>query len=277
MGFSGQTDRIDSASHLDSMGESGRLDSQVGAALREELREGKITSFSKEEAKALLLGLLVAADADGIDMGREILKKHAYDEVMIAQIIGWSADLSDYTSAKKLALVDLSLSWLRRMSRAEATEFVAASQAMIEADGEVNLFEFMLQNVIRRHVEIGLGLKPVPRIKYRKLLDLRKEVGTLLGAFGELTGERVSLDSASVEYREHTGQELVIGSVGLVNVADALVEMDCATPLVKQQILRMCALVATDDGEVEESEIELLRATAEAIGAPIPPMVRVIS
>jgi len=275
MGFSGQMDQIDSAPHPDTIGESGRL--VVGAALREELRRGKITSFSKEEAKALLLGLLVAADSDGMEIGREILTEHDCDELMAAQIIGWSIDLKEYTSAKKLALIDLSLSWLRRMSRAEAAEFVALSQLMIEADGEINLFEFMLQKVIRRHVEIGLSLKPVPRIKYRKLLDLGKEVGTLLGAFGELAGGRNSVAKASAEYREHTGRELVIGSAGLADVGDALVEMDCATPLVKQQILRMCALVATDDGKVENLEIELLRATAEAIGAPIPPMARMAS
>ena len=56
----------------------------------------------------------------------------------------------------------------------------------------------------------------------------------------------------------------------------ALAEMDAATPLVKQQILRLCALVVTDDGRVGERELELLRATAEAIGAPVPPLVRAV-
>jgi hypothetical protein len=32
--------------------------------------------------------------------------------------------------------------------------------------------------------------------------------------------------------------------------------------------------VVTDDGNVADQEMELLRATAEAIGAPIPPLVR---
>jgi uncharacterized tellurite resistance protein B-like protein len=62
-------------------------------------------------------------------------------------------------------------------------------------------------------------------------------------------------------------------NAGLADVANSLVEMDAATPLVKQQILRMCALVVKADGKVEDAELELLRATAEAIGAPIPPMI----
>lgn len=277
MGFSGKVERIDTVSHLDAIGESGGLDSHVGAALREELRQGRITFFSKEEAKSLLLGLLVAADSDGMEIGRQALSNHGYDDSTIGQIIGWSAELADFTSAKKLALVDLSLAWLRKMNRSEAAEFVAVSQALIEADGEVNLFEFMLQKVIRRHVEIGLGLKPVPRIKYRNLVDLGQEVGSLLGAAAGLASKPVSVVKAAAEYRGYTGQELVIGPTGLADVARALLEMDSATPLVKQQILRMCALVASDDGEIHDSEIELLRATAEAIGAPIPPMARMAS
>ena len=182
MGFSGSLEQVDSTDRLDSLGESARLDTHVGAAIREELRAGKVTSFSKQEAKSLLLGLLIAADADGREMGKKILANHGSDEEAITRAIAWSMDLESYTSAKKLALVDLSLSWLRKMSRSEATAFVAASKALIEADGEVNLFEFMLQKVIERHVEIGLGLKPVPAMRYRDLRSLETEVAQVAGS-----------------------------------------------------------------------------------------------
>jgi len=56
----------------------------------------------------------------------------------------------------------------------------------------------------------------------------------------------------------------------LGRVANALIEMDAATPLVKQQILQLCALVATYDKRIDDNESVMLRATAEAIGAPIP-------
>lgn len=274
MGFSGSLESEGSAARLDGLGDSGRLDSQVGAKLREELRAGKVTAFSKVEAKALLLGLLVAADEDGRITAERILHSLGYGAEAITQAVGWSVDLEEYTTAKKLALVDLSLSWLRRMGQAEAEEFVAASRALIEADGEVNLFEFMLQKVIERHVCIGLGLKPVPEMKYRRLADLEDHMAKLLGAFGSLAGGEAALAKAASEYQEHTGRGIAIAQGSLDEVAAALVEMDAATPLVKQQILRLCALVAADDGVIEDSELELLRATAEAIGAPVPPLVR---
>lgn len=274
MGFSGTLEQVGSGDRLDSLGESGRLDSDVGAMIREELRAGKVTSFSKDEAKALLLGLLVAADADGRRKAEALLAAHGAGAEVILQVMGWSRDLGGYTSSKKLALVDLSLSWLRKMSRAEAQDFVKASQALIEADGEVNLFEFMLQKVIERHVCIGLGLKQVPAMRYRSIVDLETEVAQLIGMFGLLAGGGASTEAAAAEYREHTGRALPPVSAGLHGVSLALAAMDAATPLVKQQILRMCALVATEDGRIADRELELFRATAEAIGAPIPPMVR---
>ncbi len=274
MGFSGSLEQTASQGSVDSLGESVRLDSHVGAAIREDLRAGKVTAFSKQEAKALLLGLLVAADHDWRETAKRILEENGLDAETVAQVIAWSVELEGYGSSKKLALVDLSLSWLRKMSQPEARDFVKASQALIEADGEVNLFEFMLQKVIERHVMIGLGLKPVPGMRHRKIEDLERELADLLGVFAALAGGGTAIEKAAAEYREHTGRDLPRSAAGLAEVSGALVEMDAATPMVKQRILRLCGLVVTDDGRVVDQEMELLRATAEAIGAPIPPLVR---
>ncbi len=276
MGFSGTLEQTASQSSVDSLGESVRLDSHVGAVIREDLRAGKVTAFSKQEAKTLLLGLMVAADRDGRGTAKRILEENGLDAETVAQVIAWSMDLEAYDSSKKLALVDLSLSWLRKMSQSEAQDFVKTSQALIEADGQVNLFEFLLQKVIERHVMIGLGLKPVPGMRHRRIDDLERELADLLGVFAALAGGGTAIEMAAAEYREHTGRELPRSTAGLAEVSDALAEMDAATPLVKQQILRLCGLVVTDDRFVAEQEMELLRATAEAIGAPIPPLVRAV-
>jgi Zn-dependent protease with chaperone function len=277
MGFSGTLEQTASRGSVDSLGESVRLDSHVGAVIRDDLRAGKVTSFSKQEAKTLLFGLMVASDRDGRGTAKRILEENGLDAETVAQVIAWSVDLEGYDSSKKLALVDLSLSWLRKMSQSEAQDFVKTSQALIEADGQVNLFEFLLQKVIERHVMIGLGLKPVPGMRHRRIQDLERELADLLGVFAALAGGGTAIEMAAAEYREHTGRELPRSTAGLAEVSDALVEMDAATPLVKQQILRLCGLVVTDDRFVVDQEMELLRATAEAIGAPIPPLVRAVA
>jgi Zn-dependent protease with chaperone function len=276
-GFSGTLERSPRRGSIDSLGESGRLDRHVGAAILEDVRAGNVASFSKQEAKALLLGLLVAADDGQRQTASRILEESGLDEEVVAQVIARSVELEGYDFSRKLALVDLSLAWLRKMGRSEAREFVDASQALIAADGEVSLFEFMLQKVIERHVLIGLGLKQVPVMRFRKLEDLERELADLLSVFAALAGGGAVIDKAAAEYREHTGMDLPRHAAGLQEVSAALLEMDAATPLVKQRILRLCGLIVTDDGHVADQEMELLRATAEAIGAPIPPLVMAVA
>lgn len=234
-------------------------------------------ALSKDHAKSLLLGLLVAPNESGFQIAKDVLSSRGYDVSQISQVTGWSEKMVSKSSVEKLTMVDLSLAWLRRMSADEAREFVATTQLLIEADGQIDMFEFMLQQVIRRHVEIGLGLVSVPAMKFRKLADIEVEMMNVLSAFGKVSGGEGVLEKAFQEYREHTGQEPYQTEVGLNQVAEALGRMNASTPLVKQQILRLCTLVVIADGKVNDAETELLRATAEAIGAPIPALVRMVA
>ena len=59
----------------------------------------------------------------------------------------------------------------------------------------------------------------------------------------------------------------------LDEIDSALNRFDQATPLLKKQLLYACARTVMADDEVKSDEAELLRAIADAIGAPIPPFV----
>lgn len=276
MGFAGQVEQIAASDRPEIFGNDTRMDSHVGESILSGLvfeQDGQ--EFSKEHAKSLLLGLLVAANQEGFQLAGNILRARGFDDLNIGSVMGWSEKMAQKSSIEKLAMVDLSLVWLRRMDAQEARDFINLTQELIEADGQVEMFEFMLQQVIRRHVEIGTGMVPVPPIKFRKLAEIEAEMMNLLSAFGRVSGGEGVLGKAFQEYREHTGREPYQTEVDLGHVAEALAKMDASTPLVKQQVLRLCSLVVMDDGKVDDLEMELLRATAEAMGAPIPPMVRI--
>jgi Zn-dependent protease with chaperone function len=263
---------VNASAILDSLGESARINPQIGATLRRELLEANIGFRSKEDAKVLLYGLLLAQDGAGHEKALALLDQHTDPETTFTAN-DWHHQLANRSAAEKLALVDLSLPWLRRMSHNEARAFLKLNRSLIEADGEIRLSEFMLERVLERHVAIGLGLRPVARIQYRSLNDLHRETAILLGAIAGQSGDPAALDAAANEYRQHTGTELeYIEPVActLSLVADALTKFDQSTPMVKSRILRLCGLVAMSDGVMKEGEIELLRAASEAMGAPIP-------
>lgn len=224
---------------------------------------------SGDDAKSLLLGLLIPTAAEAQAQG--LLAGRGIDAQVIHSTLQWSRSFETATNAQKLSLIDRSLPWLRKMSHPEARELIATCQALVDADSQVNLFEFMMQQVIRRQIEIGLGLVPVPMIRHHKLVHLECEMGELLSLFGALANDPQALAKATQSYIETTGRRIIPATEpNLSRVATALVEMDAATPLVKQQILQLCALVATYDKRIDDNECVMLRATADAIGAPIP-------
>jgi len=259
---------------LDSLAESRRLDPQVGSAIRGNLQSANLGFRSKDEAKTLLHGLLLAQDGDGHDRALTILTEAAGQETAAAAS-DWHRQLAGRRAVEKLALVDLSLPWLRRMSHDEARAFLHLNRALIEADGEVVLFEFMLERVLERHVAVGLGLRPVARMQFRSLGELHRETAILLGAFAGQSGDSAALDAAATEFTQHTGAKLdrlKSSDCTLDQVAAALTRFEMSTPLVKARLLRLCGLAVMSDGVLKDGEVELLRAAADAIGAPVPPL-----
>lgn len=259
---------------LDSLADSDRLDPRVGSIIRRQLQRANVGFHSKDDAKALLYGLLLAEYGAGHDRALAILIETTCQETADAAN-EWHRQLTSRSAAEKLALIDISLPWLRRMGRDEASAFLQLNRALIEADGEVCLFEFMLERVLERHVAVGLALRPVARIQYRSLADLPRETAVLLGAFSGQSGDPSALDAAADEYQQHTGVALEMlppADCTLDLVTAALTCFEMSTPLVKARILRLCGLVAMADGVLKDGEVELLRAAADAIGAPVPPL-----
>jgi tellurite resistance protein len=54
---------------------------------------------------------------------------------------------------------------------------------------------------------------------------------------------------------------------------DILKKIDQASPRVKKAVLMACARAAASDGDLTNREAELLRAIADALGCPVPPLI----
>lgn len=219
-------------------------------------------------AQATLFGLLIPTDEQ--ESGKQILAQQGYDESLIAMAMEASEQYSGGSSEQKLTRIDASLPWLRRMSQDEGRNMVATIQLLIEADGQIDLFEFMLKQVSQRHIEIGLGLRKPAPIHYKRILELESEVANLLAIFSSVSGDEDALKPAISEYHEHTNRDLPIVEMDFTAAASGLLRMDGSTPIVKRQILRLCWLTANQDGEINDNEAELLRAVAEALGCALP-------
>lgn len=262
---------------IDLLGEPSQVDANVGQVIKQALQPDWVSAcHDREEAQALIFGLLLAEDNQLRQSEIDFIKQGAGRDAA-ALSLHWNSKLFGLHSSVKIALIDLSIPALRRLSPPEYDRFVKITQWLISSDGQVDLFEFMLQRVVKRHLDAHFHQKTFPRIRYRSIDPLLKEANVLLTTIAALGGESQmkSAYQAAIDEAGWVMQLLPPDACGLKKIEAALEKFDVSTPLVKKQLLLTCGRAVMHDGVIESQEAELLRAIADSIGCAVPPFVKV--
>src|SRR5207247_2647083 len=94
----------------------------------------------------------------------------------------------------KLPLLDLALPALRRLSHEQYAAFNANLQLLIESDRQIELFEYMVQKIVMRHLDPHFAPTKRPVIQYYSFRAVERETEVLLSALaraGQTTEEQV--------------------------------------------------------------------------------------
>ena len=232
---------------------------------------------SREEAKALIFGLLLSQDAGRQRGETDWLIEH-YSQDVATRALAWHHQLASTPSGTKIVCLDLAMPALRKMSPGEGAEFLAATEHLIVSDGEIVWFEFMLRKMLQRHLGDAFGHPSATGPAITSLTPIAAEIRLLLSTFARLSDADASaaFAVAAGEFLQHSGQaiDLLDASACTVDaMAGALDRCSLATPLVHKQLLRMCGLAAARDGVLSDAEAELLRAVADSLGSALPPFI----
>lgn len=184
-------------------------------------------------------------------------------------------------STKKIALLDLAVPVLRRISPEEYEKFCEIINELINIDQEVDLFEFMIQKNIRLHLDTFFGRIQPPNETIKTLSKLNHESSVLLSAiagFGnedELNRVQAFKKGAPVLELYGTGKLKFLPPVncGIGQMGEALKAFEKCVPTLKKTLLIACGKAAISDGKISSNEAEILRAIGDSIGTPIPPFV----
>jgi len=260
---------------MNQLGDDSQVDINIGQLLRQGLSPDWVDAcHDREEVQALFFGLLLAEDNQLRQSEVDFIRSGAGEDAAELALY-WNHELIGLHSSVKIALIDLSIPALRRLSPPEYNRFVEITHWLISSDGQVNLFEFMLQRVVQRHLDVHFGRRIIPKIRHRSINDLQHETNILLTTMAALGGESQMEDAYAVAIEE-TGwsmQLLPPSECGLDKIEAALEKFNVSTPLVKKQLLHICGLAVMHDGVIESQEAELLRATADSIGCAVPPFI----
>jgi Zn-dependent protease with chaperone function len=228
-------------------------------------------------ATALTYSLLLSSEKTVRDGQLRYLSGQAGEE-MAGKVETLRPVVSAQSDRVKIPLVELSLPSLRRLSPDEYESLSKHIQALTAADQQLDLFEFALQKILRRHLEPAFRTVPKTEVRYHAIAGLKFACSTLLSALahtGQETAEEAhaafdrgvrSLGVTAADFRFMPLTDCTLNSIeiALNNVAEA-------APRLKKLFLQACAETVIADGQVQAREAELLRAIADSLDCPIPP------
>jgi hypothetical protein len=225
-------------------------------------------------ARALVYALLIDRDPDSRRAQLERLDEYA-DRGVHALTLKLLPDVEGLEPRQRLPLVDMALPALRELSASQYQAFRHNVDELVLADARIDLFEWTLQRILLAHLAPHFESTRAPGIKYRSMRRLAAHCSMLLSTLA-LARAGADPDGAFKRAANTLGlPELVklpAESCGLDQLDAALNGLARATPPLKRKVLQACAEYIAADGRVAIAEAELLRATADALGCPMPPL-----
>lgn len=231
----------------------------------------KNAAHSAIGAQAVVYGLLLSREA-AVQERQFALLRPELDPSLLG-VLGVLRDgLLSLDQGLRLPLLELALPALKQLSKPEFVCFKNNLLLLIKADERVELLEWTLLRIVERHVE-------GPRGKGGKLhlQELGDDAALLLSALAHAGHD--DAQQAAAAFTAACAQlpfdNLVLRNAAQVEIkllSAALDRLSLLQPLQKPQLLKAMALCVGHDGRITATEAELMRAVAETLDCPMPPL-----
>ncbi|MFG0329365.1 MAG: M48 family metallopeptidase [Phycisphaerales bacterium] len=228
------------------------------------------------DARALIFAMLLDSDETVRDRQYEAIA--ATGDTGVLDMTRKLAPIAEALERRqRLPLIEMATPALRDLSRAQYETFKRAVAALVAADEKITLFEWALQRLLMKSVAPQFEEVKPPRTHYYAIARLTKELEMLLSTLA-WAGNREEADAArsfdaGKRQLQLTNLELCPPAQcrpqDLDRAIDELVKV--SAPL-KQRIIRAAAVCVAADRVVTPNEAEMLRAIAETLECPMPPL-----
>ena len=272
---------IQSNSVLPNLGNPTPLHLKYAEQLRDSLSENlQATAREPLDAMALIYALLLSPDEAQRATQLAGLAGRATPKVS-QKTIALFPEVSQAARQARLPLVNLTLPALRQLDMGQFSQFSQTLQWLIGSDGKVELFEFVLQKIVLRHLAPKFGQARPTTVQFYTLKPLVPDCAVVLSALanvgsGEPTEIQKAFSAGAPHLRAPENSGLLLlpgGQCGVDQLDAALDRLAQAVPIIKKNLLEACVHVVGADGVMVEAEAELLRAIADTLDCPMPPFV----
>lgn len=175
----------------------------------------------------------------------------------------------------RLPLIDLCLPSLKQLSTVQRKQFFQTVMEQIRVDKKVSLFEWALYRLLRHHLD---GQKISARVV--SLAAAEKSCTTVLSALALTThnnkteaGQKFSVAREIIGLPNSTFNSGVLDNMTALD--QAVRDLHHLQALSKPRLLKACCAAIAVDNHYTAEAVELLRAIADTIDTPIPPVITI--
>ena len=233
--------------------------------------------------RAVVHALLVHWQGDDASMRKQLEILDGRGDTGVAALVrSLAKDIAALDGELKLPLLDLCLGSLARLSESQHRTFRETIHLLAMADGSISTAEWALLRIVETHLDQRFGKAKPPSVKYYAMGQLGPQISAFLGALARV-GQR---EPGQAQSAFAAGAAVLERAPGMTPTMDmpsaedrtpakldeAIGELRTLAPRMKGKVLEAAAVVVAHDHEVTPAEADLLRAFADLLGVPMPPL-----
>lgn len=223
------------------------------------------------DAQVLMFGLLLEQDATARQRQLALLRPQL-DLALRAALERHLPALLELPVELRLPLLELSIPALKQLPKAEQLLLRRSLAQLILADQQVSLMEWSLLRIIERNLA-----PPRATDAAHHLRDLADDASLLLSALAQVGHS--DLEQARRAFQDGNallpfGARVMLepSAVDIRSLDRAVSRLSRIWPLEKPRLLKAMAASIAHDGQVTAAEAELMRAVADSLDCPMPPL-----
>ena len=237
-------------------------------------------------ARCIAFAMLIDDDPDQTEDQWQYLQKNE-GEMTFETTRRLVAMVHELGLVYRLPLMEMIQGSLADLSPEQYEKFRATVQGLVKLDSRTSLFEFTVRHHLLMHLDRRFNHRKQPRVLYKKMSQVKREVRLMLSAFasasqiGSVLQHDQEADPAQTQAAFHLAMqaaELGISQQSGLEPDDwtadqlegCMKALHHASIAVKKQFLYAAVVLITYDHEITTAEAEFFRAVAESLDCPVP-------
>lgn len=258
---------------VDSVGSPSAVHVAYAMALRESMPDEVLDALQTSEgAQALIYSLVIEKATEALQI--KALRDHVYDE-LVDRVVSLRPIVAKLDQRYRLPILDMAIPTLKEMTQGQRDEFLIRLNGLVVFDRKVSLEEYVVQSILRRHLKENADR--ASRIRYAYIEPVLPDCVLLISFMAYVGGG----GKAQITRAFESGMSALGSSrpklldrkfIKLDDLDRALEKLRKVAFKPRRKIIIACTKVVMSDDKVHIQEAEFLRAVAEVLDCPMPPI-----